>query len=224
MTPATSHHEALIVLMGRAQAGDADAVEAVLARLRPPLVRYLVGRFTFRWNTEAAEDVAQDTLMRIAARLDHYRGTTDGELYAWAFAIARNCALASLREAPAGSLTLGQGVSLGALRHVRTMAIDLWSSPDSDQEGTSSAEGTRMCQLVVQAYDALPEDAALLIWHRVIEGLAWAEIAAEHATTPTAAKRRFQRMQQAIRRHVLTRIAGCATEDAARLLGWIQSR
>lgn len=213
-------HETVTVLMRRAQEGNVSALDALLVRLRPALLRYLVGRFARRWSTEAAEDVAQETLVRVAERLRSYRGATDGEVYAWAFAIARNFALATLRSTLPETLPAGDRVAVAAVHGTNEAAVDLLG----DREFDRVAASTRMSRLVVQAYDTLPADAALLIWHRVIEGLAWADIAAEHATTPAAAKRRFQRMQQTIRRRVLARIAGYPAEDAVQLLAWVQHR
>lgn len=218
MNSVLRHADTLTAIVQRAQAGDADALEVLLLRLRPAVLRYLARRFPRIDATDAVEDVAQDTLLRVAERIARFRGTTDGELYGWTFAVARNLALEELRRAPPGAQVAPHSVPLAALQFSDTASRD----PAGDDLDMRSAHAEQMSRLAVEGYDALPADTALLVWHRVIQGLAWAEIADVHATTPAGAKRRFQRVQQTLHRYILARVAAYAPDDAASLLAWIE--
>jgi RNA polymerase sigma-70 factor (ECF subfamily) len=79
-------------LVRQAQQGDQRALAALLAALRPVVLRYCVGRV----DCNDAEDVTQDALMRFANALKAYRPLASVEAYA--VGIASNCIAAVHRE------------------------------------------------------------------------------------------------------------------------------
>ena len=78
----------------RAQAGDREALDALLAHMQAPLFRYL--RAVLR-DDALAEDVLQDVLFRIYRKLDWLREPAVFE--AWAFRIASHAAFKKLAKA-----------------------------------------------------------------------------------------------------------------------------
>jgi len=82
--------EALLVL--RAQCDDREAVESLLRRIQPALLRYLRGLL----GAEDAEDLLQDVLVLIYRRI---RQLDNPELFRpWAFRIASRAAFRHLRK------------------------------------------------------------------------------------------------------------------------------
>lgn len=80
------------ILVARAQCGDRAALEAVVAAIQPPLLRYvtrLIGR-------DAAADIVQDALIAVVQKL---AWLSRPELFrAWAFRIASRLAWRHLRR------------------------------------------------------------------------------------------------------------------------------
>jgi len=91
-------------LIARAQRGDAVALDAVCARVRPLLVRH--ARRLLRRSPDV-EDAVQDALVLIAARIGTYRG--EGSFAGWVYAVATRSMLrgvASTADAAAQALEL----------------------------------------------------------------------------------------------------------------------
>lgn len=71
----------------KAQAGDAGAFRELVEEIWPALYRLL---YRYLENPATAEDVAQETLVRVWQRLDTFRG--DSHFRTWVFAIGINLA------------------------------------------------------------------------------------------------------------------------------------
>jgi RNA polymerase sigma factor (sigma-70 family) len=82
-------------LVARAQRGDAAALDAVCARVRPMLLRH-AGRLLCR--SADAEDAVQDALLVICARIGTYRW--EGSFAGWAYAVATRSMLRRAASAP----------------------------------------------------------------------------------------------------------------------------
>ena len=115
-------------LMRRLQAGDAQAMSALLAQHWTPVVRYVFGLLG---SWDQAEDVAQDTFVRLWARR---KKLSSGSLGALVHRIARNAALdvlksprhAAQHEDPdmlAGERAPDRDVELSELKQAVTKAI-----------------------------------------------------------------------------------------------------
>lgn len=80
-------------LMRLAQRGDAEAIAALYARYRRKLLNYL---YRLTGDRATAEDLTQETFLRVVRYLPKYRPT--GSVGGWIFRIAKNLALNSFRD------------------------------------------------------------------------------------------------------------------------------
>ena len=73
--------ESTVVLLGRYRAGDAEALNVLYARYLTPLRRWARGRLP-QWARDLGdtEDLVQDTLVQVLARLDTFEARGDGAL------------------------------------------------------------------------------------------------------------------------------------------------
>jgi RNA polymerase sigma-70 factor (ECF subfamily) len=95
----------------RLRRGDPDAFDALLARYQNRLYRYLL-RLTA--NPAVAEDLFQDTWLKVITRIHRY---DEGRSFEpWLFSVARNVAIDHLRKTAPESLDepTGSGQSRGA--------------------------------------------------------------------------------------------------------------
>ena len=142
--------------------------------LSAPLLRYL-GRYT--GDRDLAEDLLQETLMRIARGLPGFEGRA--ELKTWAFSIATRVAADHFRQ-PANRLTI----------------VDVEEShepPDAGRLADQRLVVDDMNACVRQVIDSLPEDyRAALVLHD-IEGLTAEQTAEVSGCTLPTAKIRIHR-------------------------------
>jgi RNA polymerase sigma factor (sigma-70 family) len=193
-------------------AASAAALTDLLSALGELLVRYGERRLRrFPDAHDAAHDVAQETLLRVARGAGACAATTDARFLAWVLAIARHVLADEIR-------------SPGRRLHVRPAAADLLGADarlatDAWARGPAERPPRRLARIVRAAYDALPPTTAELLWMRVEGGASWPEVAAAFGTTPAGAKRRFQCAQRRLRRAVLLRAATLSAQERVTLLG-----
>jgi RNA polymerase sigma factor (sigma-70 family) len=144
---------------------------------------------------DLADDVAQETLIRIVSRLDACRASVDLQVLAWALAIARTRLADHLR------------VVLADVERMNDETTSI-ASPTASASTPSSALGV-LGRLVRKVVRTLPEDTRLLLDLRVTQGETWPSIARLLGTSAAGAKRRFQRAQTRLQREI--------NEQAARL-------
>jgi RNA polymerase sigma-70 factor (ECF subfamily) len=152
----------------------APSFAEVADQLSAPLLRYL-GRYT--GDRDLAEDLLQETLMRIARALPSFEGRA--ELKTWAFSIATRVAADHFRQ-PANRFAI--------------VDVDESSEP---ADGARSADETlvidEMNACVRRVIDSLPEDyRAALVLHD-IEGLTAAQTAEISGCSLPTAKIRIHR-------------------------------
>ena len=80
-------------LIARAQGGDALAITALYGRYRVRVLNYL---YRFTGDRMAAEDLVQETFLRVVRHLPSYRPT--GSAAGWIYRIAKNLALNHVRN------------------------------------------------------------------------------------------------------------------------------
>lgn len=80
-------------LVRRAQRGDTMAVSELYARYQRRILNYL---YRLTGSREAAEDLTQETFIRVVRHLGGYRPT--GSVAGWIYRIARNLALNGIRD------------------------------------------------------------------------------------------------------------------------------
>ncbi|UCC74045.1 MAG: RNA polymerase sigma-70 factor [Gemmatimonadota bacterium] len=126
--------ESDVALLSRIQEGDTRALEILLERYWAPVVRYVA---TILGSRDAAEDVAQDTFVRLWERREAWK--LEGSVRALLFRMARNLSLDELRRRSAREGTLRVALDAPSLR-----------SPDRD------LESYEFRALIVKAVDSLP--------------------------------------------------------------------
>lgn len=204
----------LIVLLTGAQASDERALEELLKYLHIVISRFLARRLTGVSGGEAfVEDVAIEALVRIANNINSCRATQERQLIAWALAIARNTSIDFLRTETRHAAQVVAQEATVRRAGVRPRALEAEPSPAEQA----------LCDLVKEIHDSLPTDLQLLLWLRLVVGSKWAEVADELSITPAAAKRRYQRGQQRLRRELTKRIHHLTGRDCGLVLERLSS-
>jgi RNA polymerase sigma factor (sigma-70 family) len=202
----------VVLLAGARDASDPATAEralgALVERLFPLCERFLTRRLaSFRDGPDAAADAAQETMVRIANGLDGCRATNDRELIAWMLVVARRT-LIDLYRSPAS------GLAARALAAELDDALHATQEHDDTEETNRTARSTLLA-LAMQAYNALSAETAELLWWRLLRGAEWSEVAQQMGTSPTGAKRRFQRAQGALQRRVAQLVSGLPATQRA---------
>jgi RNA polymerase sigma-70 factor (ECF subfamily) len=178
-------------LLTRAQAGDADAFEALVGRHRDDVFA-LALRIT-RSEADAAE-ITQDTFLSAYQHLPGFRG--DAAFGSWVYRIAANNALMRLRR---------QRVKEAAEDELRGPEFNERGSlvePPSANFGRAAEDEILDAELgaaIQQATDQLPESYRQVFLLRDVDGLSYEEIAEiTHESVP-AIKSRLHRARLALR-------------------------
>lgn len=174
-------------LMARLQAGDGAALGELMARWERP-VKAVIGRLVL--NAREAEELAQETFVRVWQQREKYRVGAD--VRPWIFAIAVNLARNRLRW----------------WRRRPEVALEEWEreeEPSDKDQGTRAQSGAAELEqrervaAVRAAVAALPLELreALVLFE--YEGMAQAEIAAAVGATPKAVEARVARAKEKLR-------------------------
>jgi RNA polymerase sigma-70 factor, ECF subfamily len=160
---------------------DAD-VAALAKEGREPAFRELVRRYErpvfsliFRMvrNRELAEDLAQDTFIKVLNNIDRYR--PEFKLSSWLFKIANNVTIDHLRRRQLAT------VSLDGSPHAATAAEAQATSLDVESRGQTALEAIEARELgsaIEQAIGKLRPEYRSCILLRHVEGRSYEEIAA----------------------------------------------
>jgi RNA polymerase sigma factor (sigma-70 family) len=207
-----SRPENLLVSLARvARAGDESAMAQLLTEVHVDVLRYL-RRWLREWREgdELAADLAQETLVRVAQGLHSFRGSTNGELVTWTRTVAANLARDHARRTREEWESTAYGGQLDWLG-VTEPEAEPWNG-----EGIAGSVGRRlMLRLLGEALAESGEDAQVLLWHRLVQGDSWTDAGTALGVPHTAAKRRFQRLQERLHAAVLSRIDRLSPEEAA---------
>ncbi|HEY0015510.1 MAG TPA: sigma-70 family RNA polymerase sigma factor [Longimicrobium sp.] len=199
--PDSTARTGLVDLAAAAKDGCEHALERLLAHVHVHVVRscraWLAGV-----GDGAAEEVAQEALVRIATGIHTCRAGTDDVLFAWCRAVARNAAMDRLRE------------------HLREWEVRALGDEFAEVEGDpDAAERSQAVSAVLAVLDEAlgtePEAVHALLWHRVVRQDSWEEAAHALGLTAAGAKRRFQRTVARVRRKVECALTG--SDDPARV-------
>jgi len=160
---------------------DAD-VAALAKEGREPAFRELVRRYErpvfsliFRMvrDRETAEDLAQDTFIKVLNNIDRYR--PEFKLSSWLFKIANNVTIDHLRKRQLAT------VSLDGSPHAQTAAEAQATSLDVESRGESALEAIESRELgsaIERAIGRLRPEYRSCILLRHVEGRSYEEIAA----------------------------------------------
>ena len=185
-----------LVDLGRlAQGGSARALDRLLSRVEGPVYRYLSRRLLAAPDAgDLARDLCQEVLIRAMGAIGRCTFASDGRLLSWMLTIARNVLLDHLRETRRRGEVRVDGL------WVCTLAAPGWLPGDE-------APLPRMLEhFAAEALAELPDTTAELLRLRLVAGRSWKEVAGSLGIAESAAKRRFQRAQVALRRRILARV------------------
>lgn len=202
--------EATLVGLGRrAREGDGKALDLLLREVQGPVEEYLARRLSARRDArDAAADLRQEVLLRVAAALARGRFDNDRQLLGWVLTIARNVLIDHLRseqgrcESSARRLdVLGEAASLARWR-----------------AGTEPAGPDPLERLAAEAMRVLPERTRELLLLRVQLAWSWKEVGRALRTSEAGVKRRFQRAQAILRARLLERVGALPPDQRAAVL------
>ncbi len=176
MTGAATEEEQLRQLMVRYQGADPAAVEELVRRLSPALLRFLAGPFA---SGSDAEDMLQDCWLRIHRSRDTYRPSEP--LLPWIFAIARHARLDGYRrQRRLGAREVLVAEIPEAVRHSRP------EEPPARRD-------------MAKFLDALPEGQREVILMLKVSGMTLEEVARATASTTGAIKQKAHRAYATLR-------------------------
>jgi RNA polymerase sigma-70 factor (ECF subfamily) len=105
--------------LARLKRGDPDAVSTILSRYQHRLYRYLLRMVR---QPATAEDLFQQTFVRIIERIGQYNGRSSFEI--WLFTVARNLAIDHLRRKQEASLDVSDDFSENLATRLASAAPD----------------------------------------------------------------------------------------------------
>lgn len=188
----------LMPLMQQVRAGGPSyrsAVPMVIRHVEPAIRDFVRQRARHtRHDDSFVDDVVQDALGLVAIRVHQCRATTNRETMGWMLSVARTAMADALRrEGP-------RTVSLEGARFDSVGSLSLDESIGRRPAGSPGLE--ILLRVVVEVSSELSTADATLLWLRLIAEEKWAAIGAALGISATAARRRFQRTQQSMRRRV----------------------
>ena len=155
-----------------------DPVARAFRRHYEQIYRFLRRRTD---SDEAAEDLAQAVFLDAAARLRHLKA--DGPpVLAWLYTVARRRLIDNARQAARGP------ARIATLDEARARPVE--AGPEY---------GERLAASIKAAMACLPEGQRQVVVLKLLEGRAFAEIAARLDVTEAACKMRFSRGLEALR-------------------------
>ena len=164
-----SEEDSLASLVGRAQAGDREAMDRLVAQLRPGVFRYVLARVL---DPHLADDVTQEVTVTMVQSLHRY--VDQGRpVTAWAFGIAANKVSESRRSA------------------YRRREAPVEAVPDQPQDGAEPEQAVlrlETARRMRDLLDTLPAQQAEIVRLRVAAGLSADETAAVLGMTPGAVR------------------------------------
>ncbi|PZF83015.1 RNA polymerase sigma factor [Micromonospora deserti] len=160
--------------------GDAGAVDALLAAVRPEVLRICARLLP---NREDAEEACQDTLLALATGITRFEGRSS--FHTWLYRLAANRARSTYRVLRRRWLVEAAGVPL---------------PEPPDPRRTSVVAGTRLDLL--DALDSVRPDLAEAVTLRDVLGLSYREIAALLDLPEGTVKSRLHEARQQVRQRL----------------------
>ncbi|MBI2955850.1 MAG: RNA polymerase sigma factor [Acidobacteria bacterium] len=183
-------------LVRLAGGGEGEAVRHLVERYSPRLHRYLrhlVG------DAALADDLLQETWLRVVERLDRYNPARP--FAAWLFAVARHCAIDALRQRARQARKLGR--ELEATESEEGAQLDpLAQIPAPGSSVLEQLAEADLQQRVEELFVRLPQHYREALALRFQEGLAFEEMARVLRVPLSTAKTRVQRGLVLLRQRV----------------------
>jgi len=177
-------------LMERLANGSHTAFEELLKRYEAPVITFC---YAFMRNREAAEDIAQETFMRVFRNAKRYQPVA--KFTTWLYCIAANLCKNEIKKGKLRqnlSLDDAAGPDPEGTRIIERMASD---------EGTplSEAEMHEAQHLIGQAIDHLPDDQRTTLILVEYHHMAYQDISDVLGVTVSAIKMRVKRARETLR-------------------------
>lgn len=191
---------------------DDRALDRLLSALRPEIVAYLRRRLRSRPSTKSvAEELTQETLVRIAESIDRCRARSEPEFRAWVHTIARRLAIDWYRRRQE---ELDRRLWTAAPE--TTLHGQVEEAPAADE--VVDVVGLVLGQLLAEAYGSLSPETQEAVWRRLQLGETWAEVGRAIGSTAGGAKRRWQRAVARMRKEVTLRVRTVESHELRRAL------
>ena len=179
-------------LVGSARRGEGEAIARLVDRHSPRLHRYLT---RLVGEPALAEDLLQDTWLRVMDRLDRYDSARPFAV--WLFRVAHNCAVDLLRKRSR------QGVLAGPQRDEEDESRDPFEQmPDSGPSALEQLAAQELQVNVAAVFADLPQHYREVLTLRFHEELRLEEIAQVLGAPLSTVKTRVQRGLVQLRRRV----------------------
>jgi RNA polymerase sigma-70 factor (ECF subfamily) len=163
----------LVDIVDSALAGDRRAIDELLARIRPLMLRYCRARVGAREQTlVSAEDIAQEVCLAVVSALDTYR-YEPGSFLAFVYGIAAHKVADARRR---------------AVRNRADVVAELPDCPTTEVGPEQRAVNGELLDEVVQMLQRLPERQREILVLRVAVGLSAEETALAVGATPGAVR------------------------------------
>jgi RNA polymerase sigma-70 factor, ECF subfamily len=175
MNETAIHDSDLRALMTRYQRADPAALEELVQRLSPPLLRYFRSS---RGDTAAAEDMLQDCWMRIHRSRHSYRASEP--VLPWIYAIARYTRLDAYRKR----------------RRRERREVLVAAVPEASNPTRPDAAREEFDELIAKLPEAQREVLVML----KVSGMSLEEVARATSSTAGAVKQKAHRAYVALRR------------------------
>jgi RNA polymerase sigma-70 factor (ECF subfamily) len=165
-------------LLDRVARGDVTAFDRAVARYWPPLIVYVAGALR---SHDAAEDVVQETFLRLWERRDRLR--IDGSLRGFLYQVAHNLAISEQRRVRARARTV---------ESVRAEEPRFAEPVDTGGDVLDAS--------LAHAIDGLPPRRREILLLRSVHGLSYKEIAATLGIAPQTVANQFSTALSGLRR------------------------
>ena len=177
-------------LMMRVKAGDQSAFKAIVERYQRRVIN--VG-YRFLGNREDAEDVAQETFLKVYLSAKSYKPRA--ELFTYLYSIATHLALNQLRKKKRL-----RWLSLDQLERNGEVGIGQEVPADPADQPDQSLERAEREALVRRALDTLPAAQKTAVILSRYEGLSYKQIAEVMELSVSAVESKLHRAKQTLRK------------------------
>ncbi len=177
------------VLFSRARQGDGEALACLVDRHKDPLVNYLTKLSGCREN---AEDIAQDTFLRLLERSGSY--VEQGRLRPYMYRIATNLVRSAQRREQRWKLLKPKLASSNGI--------------GAEAQQLAAIERRELGKLLIRSLELVPLRYRVPLVLRDVEEWSYADIASLLECKPGTVKSRIHRGRQALRRLVAPQWSG----------------
>jgi RNA polymerase sigma-70 factor (ECF subfamily) len=153
-----------------AQRGREDAFRELVRRYERPVFSLI---FRMVRDSATAEDLAQDTFIKVLNHIDKYR--PEFKLSSWLFKIANNVAIDHLRRRQLATISMSGSPHAGSASEVEATSFDIASD---DESALDEMESKELGSAIEKAIAKLRPEYRSCILLRHVEGRSYEEIAA----------------------------------------------